>query len=450
MKPFMPLLRNMLLVALLALSASSMAQLTADFCWKDTSTRGVGTIPTGCPAVKENQAGLCYPQCKGGMTGVGPVCWSSCPAGYIDMGAICHIDKPLLKEGSWECTDRGLFGECWWGKMNCSAGYTNIGLLCALTAVPTPDGFSGTYLDPMKNTYGRGAGTIPTGCATGEEYDAGLCYKTCPAGYSGAGPVCWGQAPIGWVNCGMGAASNSDNCAATVVSEVAAVGNMAINIATYGATSGLPVLDAIAKLKDAYAKAKNANRAWALAAQGSLFLDNPVSDRVCANTAGCTVRTILDTDNNVLGPMSEADLITVAQSVASVVSIKDPTGATGVVKSFAYPLCANIGPLQPQPPPKPAPVEPPAPPMRQCYCSNGTRDTGPLKSIDERGRHCEKWADGDLPGLTCRYTAELERFFSKDPYPPTCGQNNPLCGGPEKAINGCLETYCKPRPPPIK
>lgn len=42
-----------------------------------------------------------------------------------------------------------------------------------------------------KDSYGRGAGTIPEGCPDGHENDAGLCYEKCRAGYTGAGPVCW-------------------------------------------------------------------------------------------------------------------------------------------------------------------------------------------------------------------------------------------------------------------
>ncbi len=35
-------------------------------------------------------------------------------------------------------------------------------------------------------------------CAPGLDYDAGLCYEPCKAGYTGVGPVCWSQTPQGW------------------------------------------------------------------------------------------------------------------------------------------------------------------------------------------------------------------------------------------------------------
>ena len=60
-------------------------------------------------------------------------------------------------------------------------------------------------------------------CAPGKENNAGLCYKACNAGYYGVGPVCWAEAPKGWVGCGMGAAKSSKICAEQIVSQVSAV-----------------------------------------------------------------------------------------------------------------------------------------------------------------------------------------------------------------------------------
>lgn len=36
----------------------------SDFCWKDSYTIGVGTIPTGCGGNRQLEAGLCYEPCK--------------------------------------------------------------------------------------------------------------------------------------------------------------------------------------------------------------------------------------------------------------------------------------------------------------------------------------------------------------------------------------------------
>ncbi|HKO95234.1 MAG TPA: hypothetical protein VJU61_28960, partial [Polyangiaceae bacterium] len=111
---------------------------------KASSWRGVGQVPNQCGAGEEYDAGLCYPACREGYHGAGPFCWQSCPDGYRDDGA-----------------------DCWGG-----------------------------VLDILwKDSYGRGAGSVPSSCGSGEEYDAGLCYPACAPGYHGVGPTCWGDCP---------------------------------------------------------------------------------------------------------------------------------------------------------------------------------------------------------------------------------------------------------------
>lgn len=66
---------------------------------KSTYGRGAG-LPLGCPQDQEEDAALCYPRCKDGYYGVGPVCWESCPTMEpSDGGAICCKDAQT-------CTDK--------------------------------------------------------------------------------------------------------------------------------------------------------------------------------------------------------------------------------------------------------------------------------------------------------------------------------------------------------
>lgn len=80
------------------------------------------TTPNTCPQDKpELDAGLCYPRCRTGYRGVGPVCWAEsvnvgvgipvelepCPDGWNNDGLICR--EPIRNDCSW----KGLFGECW-------------------------------------------------------------------------------------------------------------------------------------------------------------------------------------------------------------------------------------------------------------------------------------------------------------------------------------------------
>ncbi len=106
--------------------------------------RGVGTIPSQlCGPGDELDAGLCYQTCNPGYRGVGPLCWQDCASGYTDMGLYC--------------IDYGTEG----------------------------------WPSYWKNSYGRGAGSIPSSACGDNEYDAGLCYIPCTSGYHGVGPVCW-------------------------------------------------------------------------------------------------------------------------------------------------------------------------------------------------------------------------------------------------------------------
>lgn len=103
--------------------------------------RGVGKVPTACGAGMEYDAGLCYPVCKSGYEGVATLC-----------------------------------------KQFCASGYTTYALTCTNWS---------TLHTYSRDVYGRGVGKIPTACGAGMEYDAGLCYPVCDAGYHGVGPVCW-------------------------------------------------------------------------------------------------------------------------------------------------------------------------------------------------------------------------------------------------------------------
>ncbi|MGZ8184634.1 MAG: metallophosphoesterase [Methylobacter sp.] len=163
--------------------------------------RGVGTIPTSCGAGKENDGGLCYPQCKAGYHGVGPVCWESCKSGYRDDPASCY--KNIIDWYWKDSYGRGVGSipsSCPAGKENqaglcytlCSSGYTGEGPVCWQTC-PSGSIDTGAFCDSSftKKSYGRGVGTTPTVCAAGQENQAGLCYTPCPSGYTGVGPVCW-------------------------------------------------------------------------------------------------------------------------------------------------------------------------------------------------------------------------------------------------------------------
>ncbi len=96
----------------------------------------------------------------------------------------------------------------------CKSGFSAFG--CCICRPSTPNCASLGYNPGIdlscakKITIGD---PTPMTCAAGLTNDAGLCYPSCPTGFSGVGPVCWGVNPAGWVNCGMGAAKTTKVCA---------------------------------------------------------------------------------------------------------------------------------------------------------------------------------------------------------------------------------------------
>lgn len=64
-------------------------------CSKKTYDRGPGKVAKSCGRGKENSAGLCYPKCKRGYIGVGPVCWRK-----IDNAKIARLTSLLKKRAN--------------------------------------------------------------------------------------------------------------------------------------------------------------------------------------------------------------------------------------------------------------------------------------------------------------------------------------------------------------
>ncbi len=153
--------------------------------------RGAGSSLV-CGSGKQWDAGLCYPTCAAGYTGVGPVCWQVCPGGYTDDGALCRRDAHIISADTSSCP---WYDACGLtldkGCSRCPSGYANDGCTCRRDAHVF-----------AKSSYGRGAGLVPDACPAGHQKDGGLCYPTCAAGFTGVGPVCWQDCPSGYTNDG--------------------------------------------------------------------------------------------------------------------------------------------------------------------------------------------------------------------------------------------------------
>lgn len=162
------------------------------FYAKGSYGRGFGRIPSyGCPFGKENDAALCYNRCNSGYTGVGPLCWASgCPSGMTSIGVSCakHSYTRSSRIPDYLCGS-GPDKELLLCYPQCRPGFAGIGPVCWKDGCPT--GMTDIGVSCSKASYGRTAGKPANSkCGSGEENDAGLCYKNCRDGFGGVGPVC--------------------------------------------------------------------------------------------------------------------------------------------------------------------------------------------------------------------------------------------------------------------
>ena len=142
-------------------------------CWKQAYGRGVGRVISACPSDKEKDGALCYPKCRDGYYGVGPVCWQSCPNEFRDDGAYCYKPKSYGRgAGSiHKCNDCEKWGALWYPK--CRPSFHHVA--CCVCSPNCPSGMTDIGISCQKHSYGRTAGT-PLICKPEEDEDAALCY----------------------------------------------------------------------------------------------------------------------------------------------------------------------------------------------------------------------------------------------------------------------------------
>lgn len=321
-----------ILIGLFQIALIPTASAGEDFYWKNSYTRGVGTIPPShaCGSGKEEDAGLCYAPCKSGYHGIGPVCWQNSESYPRGAGTIPSLSG--CKDGKEK--DAGL---CY---TPCKAGYHGKGPVC------WHDGSA---------SYGRGAGTaLQSVCESGKESDAGLCYTQCKADYNGIGPVCWGKTPAGYVDCGAGFAKDKKTCAETTASQVAAVAMFigttaapeakaawAAKKAATGADE-LPKIEKVfealktllPKFEGVFEKLKKGatNAGDLISDLKTVWKELPEADKLKLKLAVQTAKAAHSVANDQVNPI---DLLRDAASIASII---DPSGLLSVASAYMYPV----------------------------------------------------------------------------------------------------------------
>ena len=228
----------------------------SDFYYKSSYGRGVGTVlEQFCPSGQNNESGLCYAPARAGYNCNGTnTCVADCPSGYSASGLLtCHYNGQASYSSlsTSSCASRSarsctkifgkqicVGGDCLPGIVDngCRSGYHGVAGVCY---IDTPSGFGGSGADPTRPTYNRGAGTVPNlACPSGKVNDASLCYPPCRDGFSGVGPVCYSQAPSGYVECGAGVASSKAVCDQLIADQVLAVTIPVLDAALVAGTGG--------------------------------------------------------------------------------------------------------------------------------------------------------------------------------------------------------------------
>lgn len=350
-----------IILLLLFTTLPSFAQ-DKEFCWKDSTPRGIGTVPEACEPGRERIGLLCYTKCPAGTKRVGFDCHSVCPDGMRDDGLFCRAAEygrgagypaafgefnldgaraRCAKENPQGCEQNGLVIY-----PKCKAGYEAFG--CCICRPKQPN-CSALGMNPgvdlscaKKVTIGD---PVTGACGSNQQKDAGLCYSQCASGYTGIGPVCWAGVPKvdgkSWVECGMGAAKDSLTCAKIIGGQVYSVGNLAINIASLGTSTSLTAgmsapekASRLAKITQEFTRLKTQ---WDVLVKTNQQVKAAVQVFDTANAA----RKGYVAMNTLGSATTEEDMIRAAAQMAAII---DPSGVASVVGAYTYPKCSKYFP----------------------------------------------------------------------------------------------------------
>ena len=154
------------------------ASQPADFVWKYTYGRGVGTAT--------------FLGCRKGRDMVGSLCYDKCKTGY----SVNKNNKLRCKPPGDASYGRGVGEEL---KLACGQGRDKVGALCydkCKTGYSVNKNNKLRCKPPGSASYTRAAGKIPhaiKGCRSREK-QGGLCYDRCREGYRGEGVTCYRRA----------------------------------------------------------------------------------------------------------------------------------------------------------------------------------------------------------------------------------------------------------------
>lgn len=353
---------------------TEMVNLNIDFCYRQSYGRGVGT-PMGCPADQEENGALCYPKCpEWAPNGAGPVCWSTCPEGFSDTGIDCLKPSPYGRGAGRSCL-HGFF-EC-----DCNSDEQRNGLMCyprcrdnfhefgcCVCSPDCPEGMTDVGISCQKNSHPRGAGSVLSTCGDKEE-DAALCYSKCDTGFHGVGPVCWSTCSAGQpVDCGVGCAKDSFNCAVDTSDMVLEPIEVAMDVCDgYGlfedTETGVVLPEVMNRLLEVYHELQPAIEALSHAAGSdevkaavlasglvhALYTSRTVAVRVALGERLTSKYGKIISDGVTEAVSGAMVMAVLAEAIKQIdlayLDAVDPTGLVGVYEAYRHPKCEGPTPV---------------------------------------------------------------------------------------------------------
>jgi hypothetical protein len=281
---------------------------TGTDCAKKSYGRGAGVPITTCAAGLEKSGLLCYPKCKSGYYGEGPVCYQNCPTSQPEACAAgCAIDKTTCGVTT-AVMVYSVFNAAYSIATLGASAKTNIAELKALR---------GNALPP--SVLKAAPGAAASARAIAQNADAGRLTKL----------------------------YNSLKRAGSFVADGA---NRAGTRATLFVGE-----DTVEKLASAKNTLTQVNKVRGIYTKSGRLVAS-YSDQYARNFAALTSPEIEQEINKRFGPIGRRQIkrewarvnlslmlgpsgVQTAQSVLSIISIVDPTGLTGVAAAFTNPLC---------------------------------------------------------------------------------------------------------------
>jgi Calcium-binding EGF domain len=247
--------------------------------------------PKICSSGLETDAGLCYPTCKSGFYGIGPVCWSSCDSNQFDCTAACTTDQATCALG---VVDQVV------GPLVVAANIASLGMSApSLKAITIPIKTAGGVIKQLSGTTKLGKALVNV-------------VTTLRA---------IGNSPIG-------------KKTMVLVRKVDAHSGEIIDAVLTAKDVGVQLYELSQQYRDEYAND--------FSGQTSPEINNAIDAHYNPTTAQYLKQMWADIQ---LVELAEVNNWEVAGNLLDTVSMVDETGITGLVAAYAKPICQTVVPF---------------------------------------------------------------------------------------------------------